>query len=188
MKNLEKDPTFNENIDEAVRFIRKRGFGENSPYNYYMVKMILADYIKMKRDEEKPKKMKQEKPREPIQIFISNDSTVEKELNILDVDILEDIKFPKGLKISSTQSGVSYKDILQSVVDNPFTTSMIRVQICVGLTPLTATINGDIKTFGVIGIHGMSDNPFALDIDNNTSFKMKILPNSKFVLTLFPDK
>jgi hypothetical protein len=106
-----------------------------------------------------------------------------------------------GLIVTPAQTNVSYLQLLQQSADQPFETSLLRVQssnstqITQILTVTITDANGQSATLPIITQSyfssyqqqsGILDIPYQLKIDGNTSVTTPILANTTVTYTFFP--
>lgn len=106
-----------------------------------------------------------------------------------------------GLIVAPAQTNVSYLQLLQQSADQPFETSLIRIQSASStqvtqiLTISVTDANGQSATLPLITQSyfsayqqqsGILDVPYQLKIDGNTSITTTILANTSVTYTFFP--
>lgn len=106
-----------------------------------------------------------------------------------------------GIIVTPAQTNVSYLFLLQQSADQPFETSLIRIQSAntVQITQiLTVTVldaNGQSATLPIITQSyfssyqqqsGILDVPYSLKIDGNTSVSFPVLATTTVIITFFP--
>lgn len=106
-----------------------------------------------------------------------------------------------GLIVTPAQTNVSYLELLQQSADQPFETSLIRVQssnatqVTQILTVTVKDANGQSATLPIITQSyfssyqqqsGILDIPYNLKVDANTSVTSPILGNTTVTYTFFP--
>ena len=106
-----------------------------------------------------------------------------------------------GIIVTPAQTNVSYLFLLQQSADQPFETSLIRIQSAntVQITQiLTVTVldaNGQSATLPIITQSyfssyqqqsGILDVPYSLKIDGNTSVSFPVLGTTTVIITFFP--
>jgi hypothetical protein len=106
-----------------------------------------------------------------------------------------------GLTVTPAQANVSYLELLQQSADQPFETSLLRVQssnatqVTQILTVTVKDANGQSATLPIITQSyfssyqqqsGILDVPYNLKIDGNTSVTSPILGNTTVTYTFFP--
>ena len=106
-----------------------------------------------------------------------------------------------GLVVSPSQANVSYLELLQQSADQPFETSLLRVQssnasqVTQILTVTVKDANGQSATLPIITQSyfssyqqqsGILDIPYNLKVDANTSITSPILGNTTVTYTFFP--
>ena len=106
-----------------------------------------------------------------------------------------------GLVVTPAQTNVSYLQLLQQSADQPFETSLIRVQssnstqVTQILTVTITDANGQSATLPIITQSyfssyqqqsGILDIPYSLKIDGNTSVTTPILATTTVTYTFFP--
>ena len=108
-----------------------------------------------------------------------------------------------GLTITPAQSNVSYLELLQQSAEQPFETSLIRVQssnatqVTQILTVTVKDANGQSATLPIITQSyfssyqqqsGILDVPYNLKVDGNTNVAFTVLAGATVTLTLFPSE
>ena len=108
-----------------------------------------------------------------------------------------------GIIVTPAQNNVSYLFLLQQSADQPFETSLIRIQSAntVQITQiLTVTVldaNGQSATLPIITQSyfssyqqqsGILDVPYSLKIDGNTSVSFPVLATTTVIITFFPSE
>jgi hypothetical protein len=108
-----------------------------------------------------------------------------------------------GIIVTPAQTNVSYLFLLQQSADQPFETSLIRIQSAntVQITQiLTVTVldaNGQSATLPIITQSyfssyqqqsGILDVPYSLKIDGNTSVSFPVLSETTVIITFFPSE
>ena len=108
-----------------------------------------------------------------------------------------------GIIVTPAQNNVSYLFLLQQSADQPFETSLIRIQSAntVQITQiLTVTVldaNGQSATLPIITQSyfssyqqqsGILDVPYSLKIDGNTSVSFPVLATTVVIITFFPSE
>lgn len=108
-----------------------------------------------------------------------------------------------GLQVTPAQSNVSYLQFLQQSADQPFETSLIRVQssnatqITQILTVTITDANGQSAVIPIITQSyfsayqqqsGILDVPYSVKIDGNTNITSVVLPTTTVVYTFFPSE
>lgn len=106
-----------------------------------------------------------------------------------------------GITVTPSQTNVSYIQLLQQSAEQPFETSLIRVQstnaaqVTQILTVTTTDANGQTCSVPVITQSyfsanqfqaGIVDVPYAVTIDGNTNVQFPVLANTTVILTFFP--
>jgi hypothetical protein len=106
-----------------------------------------------------------------------------------------------GLVVTPSQANVSYLELLQQSADQPFETSLLRVQssnasqVTQILTVTVKDANGQSATLPIITQSyfssyqqqsGILDIPYNLKVDANTSITSPILGNTTVTYTFFP--
>ncbi len=106
-----------------------------------------------------------------------------------------------GTTVTPSQSNVTYLELLQQSADQPFETSLIRIQsantsqITQILTITSKDANGQLAQIPVITQSyfsanqfqsGILDVPYPVKIDGNTNVSFSILANTSVTLTFFP--
>jgi len=106
-----------------------------------------------------------------------------------------------GLIVTPSQANVSYIQLLNQSAEQPFETSLIRVQstnaaqVTQILTVESTDANGQTCTVPVITQSyfsanqfqaGIVDVPYAVTIDGNTNIQSPVLANTTVIYTLFP--
>lgn len=106
-----------------------------------------------------------------------------------------------GLTVTPAQTNVTYLELLQQSADQPFETSLLRVQsanatqVTQILTVTVKDANGQSATLPIITQSyfssyqqqsGILDVPYNLKIDGNTSVTSPILGNTTVTYTFFP--
>lgn len=106
-----------------------------------------------------------------------------------------------GLTVTPAQSNVTYLELLQQSADQPFETSLLRVQssnatqVTQILTVSVKDANGQAATLPIITQSyfssyqqqsGILDVPYNLKVDGNTSVTSPILANTTVTYTFFP--
>jgi hypothetical protein len=106
-----------------------------------------------------------------------------------------------GIVVSPAQSNVTYVELLQQSAEQPFETSLIRIQsqntaqITQIITVTSKDANGQSCTVPIITQSyfsanqfqaGILDVPHAVRIDGNTSLGFPVMANTAVVFTLFP--
>tara|TARA_B110000503_G_C7153485_1_gene416233 strand:+ start:28 stop:810 length:783 start_codon:yes stop_codon:yes gene_type:complete len=108
-----------------------------------------------------------------------------------------------GLTVSPAQSNVSYLELLQQSAEQPFETSLIRIQssnatqVTQILTVTVKDANGQSATLPIITQSyfssyqqqsGILDVPYNLKVDGNTNVAFTVLAGATVTLTLFPSE
>jgi len=108
-----------------------------------------------------------------------------------------------GLTVTPAQSNVSYLELLQQSAEQPFETSLIRVQssnatqVTQILTVTVKDANGQSATLPIITQSyfssyqqqsGILDVPYNLKVDGNTNVAFTVLAGATVTLTLFPSE
>jgi hypothetical protein len=108
---------------------------------------------------------------------------------------------PVGITITPSQTNISYLELLNQSAEQPFETSLVRIQSTntaqvtniVNIT--TKDANGQECTVPLITQSyfsanqfqaGIIDVPYSMKIDGNTSMAYSILPTTTVILTFFP--
>jgi hypothetical protein len=106
-----------------------------------------------------------------------------------------------GITVTPAQTNVSYLFLLQQSSDQPFETSLIRIQssnssqITQILTVTVLDANGQSATLPIITQSyfssyqqqsGILDVPYSLKIDGNTSVSFPVLATTTVIITFFP--
>ncbi len=106
-----------------------------------------------------------------------------------------------GTTVTPSQANVTYLELLQQSADQPFETSLIRIQssntsqITQILTITSKDANGQLAQIPVITQSyfsanqfqsGILDVPYPVKIDGNTNVSFSILANTSVTLTFFP--
>lgn len=106
-----------------------------------------------------------------------------------------------GLTVTPAQTNVTYLELLQQSADQPFETSLLRVQssnatqVTQILTVTVKDANGQSATLPIITQSyfssyqqqsGILDVPYNLKIDGNTSVTSPVLANTTVTYTFFP--
>ncbi len=106
-----------------------------------------------------------------------------------------------GLIVTPSQANVTYLELLQQSADQPFETSLLRVQssnasqVTQILTVTVKDANGQSATLPIITQSyfssyqqqsGILDVPYNLKVDSNTSITSPILANTTVTYTFFP--
>ena len=106
-----------------------------------------------------------------------------------------------GITVTPSQQNVSYLQLLNQSAEQPFETSLIRVQstnaaqVTQILTVQSTDANGQTCTVPVITQSyfsanqfqaGIVDVPYAVTIDGNTNIQSSILANTTVIYTFFP--
>jgi len=108
-----------------------------------------------------------------------------------------------GIIVTPAQTNVSYLFLLQQSADQPFETSLIRIQssnttqITQILTVTVLDANGQSATLPIITQSyfssyqqqsGILDVPYSLKIDGNTSVSFPVLATTTVIITFFPSE
>ena len=108
-----------------------------------------------------------------------------------------------GLTVTPAQSNVSYLELLQQSAEQPFETSLIRVQssnatqVTQILTVTVKDANGQSATLPIITQSyfssyqqqsGILDVPYNLKVDGNTNVAFPVLAGATVTLTFFPSE
>lgn len=108
-----------------------------------------------------------------------------------------------GLTVTPAQTNITYLELLQQSADQPFETSLIRVQssnstqVTQILTVSVKDANGQSATLPIITQSyfssyqqqsGILDVPYNLKVDANTSVTSPILANTTVTFTFFPSE
>jgi hypothetical protein len=106
-----------------------------------------------------------------------------------------------GITVTPSQSNISYLELLQQSADQPFETSLIRIQSSVATqvtqnwSVTTKDANGQQATIPIIMSNyfsayqqqsGIMDVPYSLRIDGNTQVSFPVQATTTVVVTFFP--
>jgi hypothetical protein len=106
-----------------------------------------------------------------------------------------------GIDVTPAQSNVTYVELLQQSAEQPFETSLIRIQssnasqVTQIITVTSKDANGQSCAVPIITQSyfsanqfqsGIIDVPHAVRVDGNTALGFNVLPNTSVTITLFP--